>query len=123
MSTANQQLEKKMRETTVCSMRLSLVETSNSVAKTFPRKRMANSPTIVWFANMTGLASIFGGNQNEEQIWVRLTTKLERLVESSNPEFKELLVHIMSTLEGSITMDLQKLNTSLISAAGDGNLQ
>ncbi len=47
---------------------------------------------------------------------------MERLVDGGNPEFKELLAHITSTLEGSIMTDLQKLNASLISAAGGGDL-
>jgi hypothetical protein len=102
--------------------------TQTSVAKTFPRERMTNSPTIVWLANLTRLSSIFGVNQNEEQIRARLRQykkQLDRLVEggNSNPEFKALAVDITKTLEGSITTDLQKLNALLISAAGDGNFK
>jgi hypothetical protein len=94
-----------------------------SVAKTFPRERMTNSPTIVWLANLTRLSSIFGVNQNEEQIRAHLRKykkQLDRLVEggNSNPEFKALAVDITKTLEGSITTDLQKLNASLLDAAG-----
>ncbi len=99
-----------------------------SVAKTFPRERMTNSPTIVWFAKITGLAYIFGGNQNEEQIRAHLRQykkTLDRLVEGgeNNPETKALAVDITKTLEGSITTDLQKLNALLLAAAGDGKFQ
>jgi hypothetical protein len=77
---------------------------------------------------MTGLSSIFGGNQNEEQIRAHLRKykkQLDRLVEggNNNPEFKALAVDITKTLEGSITTDLQKVNAPLISAASCGDLK
>ncbi len=83
---------------------------------------------LTWLGNVTGLAFIFGGNRNEEQIHARLRQykkQLDRLVEdsNSNPKFKTLVANITKILEGSIMMDLQKLNTKILDTASGSDLQ